>query len=109
MHDSSLYVVAGPPVQSSTHSSHPPSHPPPHPPPHLPHPPQPPDQPDLVTDRLLASLDREEIKFDVQIGDGMDIDIAGENGRFLMTILFFTLKALKPYFKKDPCKKPLLL
>ncbi len=91
MHESSLYVVAGPPVQSSTHSSHPshpPSHPPPHPPPHLPHPPQPPDQQDLVTDRLLASLDREETKFDVQIGDGMDIDIAGENGRFLMTIRF---------------------
>merc|ERR1740128_633795 len=34
----------------------------------------------LVTDRLLAKIEKEQNNFDVQIGDGMDIGIIGENG-----------------------------
>ena len=44
-------------------------------------PPEPPDQHQLVTDRLLAKIEKEETSFDVQIGDGMDIGIIGENGK----------------------------
>ena len=69
MHDCSVYIVAGPPGQPSQPPPPPPTPPPSH------------RQHQLVTDRLLATLDREETKFDVQIGDGMDIEIAGENGK----------------------------
>ncbi len=34
-----------------------------------------------VTDRLLNKMEKEQTHFDVQIGDGMDIGIMGENGR----------------------------
>lgn len=33
-----------------------------------------------VTDRLLNKMEKEQTNFDVQIGDGMDIGIVGENG-----------------------------
>ena len=33
-----------------------------------------------VTDRLLNKIEKEQANFDVQIGDGMDIGIVGENG-----------------------------
>jgi len=33
-----------------------------------------------VTDRLLNKMEKEQTNFDVQIGDGMDIGIMGENG-----------------------------
>ena len=34
-----------------------------------------------VTDRLLNKMEKEQTNFDVQIGDGMDIGIMGENGK----------------------------
>ncbi len=40
------------------------------------------DDDEMLADRLLAKLDREHnTNCDVQIGDGMDIGIMGENGR----------------------------
>ena len=33
-----------------------------------------------LTDRLLNKMEKEQTSFDVQIGDGMDIGIMGENG-----------------------------
>ena len=33
-----------------------------------------------LTDRLLNKMEKEQTTFDVQIGDGMDIGIMGENG-----------------------------
>ena len=40
------------------------------------------DNPLLLADRLLAKLDRDHnTNCDVQIGDGMDIGIMGENGK----------------------------
>jgi hypothetical protein len=41
----------------------------------------------LLADRLLAKLDRDHTNCDVQIGDGMDIGIMGENGEG--TIYFY--------------------
>ena len=46
---------------------------------HLPVPP--PGHGPLVTDRLLDKIEKQQTNFDVQIGDGMDIGIIGENGR----------------------------
>ena len=42
------------------------------------------DDPDLphLTDRLLNKCEKEQTNYDVQIGDGMDIVIVGENGNF---------------------------
>ena len=37
-----------------------------------------------VTDRLLNKMEKEQTNFDVQIGDGMDIGIVGENGNILL-------------------------
>ena len=36
-----------------------------------------------VTDRLLNKMEKEQTNFDVQIGDGMDIGIVGENGNLI--------------------------
>ena len=44
----------------------------------------PPGHAPLVTDRLLAKIEKEQNNFDVQIGDGMDIGIIGENGEFFL-------------------------
>ena len=35
----------------------------------------------LLADRLLNKCEKEQTAFDVQIGDGMDIGIMGENGQ----------------------------
>ena len=35
-----------------------------------------------LTDRLLNKMEKEQTSFDVQIGDGMDIGIMGENGEW---------------------------
>ena len=37
-----------------------------------------------LTDRLLNKMEKEQTTFDVQIGDGMDIGIMGENGEQLV-------------------------
>ena len=40
----------------------------------------------LIADRLLNKIEKEQTNFDVQIGDGMDIGILGENGTaFVLT------------------------
>jgi hypothetical protein len=47
-----------------------------------------PDDDEMLADRLLAKLDREHnTNCDVQIGDGMDIGIMGENGRNHMLLI----------------------
>ena len=38
------------------------------------------DDAEHLTDRLLNKMEKEQTAFDVQIGDGMDIGIMGENG-----------------------------
>ena len=39
-----------------------------------------------LTDRLLNKCEKEQTNYDVQIGDGMDIVIVGENGKKKQTI-----------------------
>jgi hypothetical protein len=46
------------------------------------------DDDEMLADRLLAKLDREHnTNCDVQIGDGMDIGIMGENGRIHLLLI----------------------
>ena len=44
----------------------------------------------LLADRLLNKCEKEQTGFDVQIGDGMDIGIMGENGQSNMEIVLLT-------------------
>ena len=46
--------------------------------------PLPASDPAHLTDRLLNKMEKEQTTFDVQIGDGMDIGIMGENGEQLV-------------------------
>jgi hypothetical protein len=57
------------------------------------------DDDEMLADRLLAKLDREHnTNCDVQIGDGMDIGIMGENGRNHM-LLIRLVRCRVPNFK----------
>ena len=40
-----------------------------------------------LTDRLLNKMEKEQTTFDVQIGDGMDIGIMGENGEHALSFM----------------------
>ena len=39
-----------------------------------------------LLDRLLNKLEKEHTNCDVQIGDGMDIVIVGENGKIVLVL-----------------------